>query len=271
MTLQNKTIALIGAGNMGEALVRGLLATGAVAPRQIVATDVHLERLELFARNFGVQASEDNAAAVSGADVVLLAVKPQQISEAMASLRQAISREKLVISIAAGVPTARIERELGGNPRVVRVMPNTPAQVLTGAAALARGRYASDEDLDTAEAILSAVGITVRTEEAHLDAVTGLSGTGPAYIFLIAEAMMKAGVETGLSAELARKLTVQTILGAGKLLAESGEDPEVLRRRVTSRGGTTEAAMRVMAEGRLVEVFVEAVKAATRRSRELSE
>ncbi len=270
MPLQGKTIALIGAGNMGEALTRGLLANGAIAPRQLVATDVHAERLELFAKSFGVQATGDNAEAVSGADVVLLAVKPQQITEALASFRPAMSSQKLLISIAAGVPTTRIERELGNTTRVVRVMPNTPAQVRTGATALCKGRHATDEDLATAEAILGAVGITVRTEESFLDAVTALSGTGPAYIFLAAEAMMRAGVEMGLGTELSRKLTVQTVLGAARLMAQSEEPPAVLRQRVTSRGGTTEAAMRVMAEGRFVEVFVEAVHAAARRSRELS-
>ena len=270
MPLKDKTIAIIGAGNMGEALVRGLLGRGAVSARQLVAADVRPQRLELFARQFGIPVTGDNALAVGKADIVLLAVKPQQMSELLAELRAAIDRSKLIISIAAGVPTTRIERELGDTTRVVRVMPNTPAQIGEGAAALCKGRHAADEDLAVADAILSAVGTTVRTDESFLDAVTALSGTGPAYLFLIAEAMVRAGMELGLPHEMARKLTLQTILGAAKLMIESGEEPSELRRKVTSPNGTTEAAMKVMAERGLVQIFVEAVKAAARRSEELS-
>ncbi len=271
MPLTDKTMAIIGAGNMGEALVRGLLAKGAMAPHQMVAADVHPHRLEFFSDSFGVSVTPDNAAAADAADIVLLAVKPQQMSAVLAGLRPVISRQKLVVSIAAGIPTARIERELGDTTRVVRVMPNTPAQVGEGAAALAKGQHATDADLEVADAILSAVGSTVRTEESFLDAVTALSGTGPAYIFLIAEAMIRAGVEVGLEEELSRKLTIQTVVGAAKLLRESGEHPAELRRKVASPNGTTAAAMKVMEEGNLVELFVEAVKAAARRSRELSQ
>lgn len=271
MPLTDKTIAVIGAGNMGEALVRGLLGKGAITADRLIAADVRPERLDLFASQFGVTVTDDSAVAVRRADIVLLAVKPQQISELLGGLRGTIDRSKLVISIAAGVPTTRIERELGDSTRVVRVMPNTPAQIGEGAAALASGRHAAEEDLTVADAILSAVGTTVRTDEIHLDAVTALSATGPAYLFLVAEAMIKAGVEVGLPPEMARKLTLQTILGAARLMKESGEDPSELRRKVTSPNGTTEAAMRVMAEGRFVELFGEAIKAAAHRSRELSE
>lgn len=271
MPLRDKTIAIIGAGNMGEALVRGLLATGAMEPRQLIAADIRPHRLELFADQFGIPVVDDNVAAVSDADIVLLAVKPQQMSEVLGGLRGSIGSQKLVVSIAAGVTTTRIERELGNTTRVVRVMPNTPAQIGEGATALCRGQHATDEDLTAAEAILGAVGTTVQTDETHLDAVTALSGTGPAYVFLIAEAMVKAGVELGISQEMARGLTLQTILGAAKLMIATGEDPAELRRKVTSPNGTTAEAMKVMAEGRLVEVFVDAVKAAARRSRELSE
>jgi len=270
MPLRDKTVAIIGAGNMGEALVRGLLTTGAVDHRQLIAADVRPHRLELFATQFGIPVVADNTIAASGADILLLAVKPQQMSEVLAGLRGSVSPRHLVVSIAAGITTTRIERELGDTTRVVRVMPNTPAQIGEGAAALCRGRHATEEDLSAAEAILGAVGTTVRTDEAFLDAVTAVSGTGPAYVFLIAEAMIRAGVDLGLSEELSRALTLQTILGAARLMMESGEDPATLRRKVTSPNGTTEAAMKVMAEGRLVEVFIEAVKAAARRSRELS-
>src|SRR5258706_4095455 len=190
MTLQNKKIAFIGAGNMGEALIRGLLETKTMTPSQIIACDVVASRLEYFKTKFGIRTTSDNAAAVRDADIVLLAVKPQQFSEALASLIPHPSSFPLIITIAAGVTTARIERELGGAPRVVRVMPNTPSLVSAGAAALCKGTHATDDDLATAETILGAVGITVRTEGKFLDAVTALSGSGPAYVFYVTEAMI---------------------------------------------------------------------------------
>lgn len=270
MPLRDKTIAIIGAGNMGEALVRGLLHTRAVSPNQLVAADIRPHRLELFANQFGIEVTDDSTRAAQDSDILLLAVKPQQMSELLASIRPAVDRSKLVISIAAGVPTTRIEEELGDTTRVVRVMPNTPAQIGAGAAALCRGRHADEEDLAAADAILRAVGTTVHTEEALLDAVTALSGTGPAYVFLVAEAMIEAGVEMGMPREMARSLTLQTILGAARLLVESGEEPADLRRKVTSPNGTTEAAMKVMAARGFVPTFIEAIKAAARRSSELS-
>ena len=270
MSLKNKTIAFLGAGNMGEALIRGLLAAKTVAPLQIVATDVRPERLDDLAKSFGIRTIGDNVRAVADADIVLLAVKPQQMSAVLAPLKSVTSDHRLFVSIAAGVTTARIESELGGKAHVVRVMPNTPALVGAGAAALAKGAYATDEDLATAEAILGAVGITVRIEEKFIDAVTALSGSGPAYVFYVTEAMIMAGVATGLDEALARKLAIQTVYGAAKLLVESGEEPESLRRKVTSPGGTTEAALKVMSERKLAEIFAEAIQAAERRSRELS-
>ena len=270
MNLQNKTIAFIGAGNMGEALIRGLLAAKAITPAQIIATDVRAERREYFIKSFGVRASADNAMAVKAADIVLLAVKPQQMNEVLAGFKSVSAGSQLVISIAAGVTTARIERELGGKTRVVRVMPNTPALVGAGAAALAKGAHATNEDLTTAEEILGTVGITVRTDEHLMDAVTALSGSGPAYVFYVTEAMIKAGIAAGLDEVLAKKLAIQTIYGAAKLLVESGESPELLRRKVTSPGGTTEAALKVMGDRKLMEIFAEAIRAAANRSKELS-
>lgn len=260
MSLKNRTIAFIGAGNMAEALIRGLLAAKTVAPHQIIAHDIRADRLEFLAGKFGIRTG------AAEADIIVVAVKPQQMSDALAQVKG----EHLVISIAAGITTARIEKEIGGKPRVVRAMPNTPALVGAGATALCKGKHATDEDLATAESILGAVGTTLRVEEKLMDAVTALSGSGPAYIFLVTEAMIQAGMKAGLSKELARKLTIQTVYGAGKLLVESGESPESLRRKVTSPGGTTEAALKVMDEKKLVEIFVEAIRAAARRSQELS-
>lgn len=264
MTLKNKTLAFIGAGNMGEALIQGLLAAKVVTPQQIIANDVRADRLEQLTRKFGIRTTRD----IPQADIFLLAVKPQQMGEALAGLRA--SPGALFISIAAGVTTDRIERELGGKPRVIRVMPNTPALVGAGAAALCRGAHATEADLATAEAILGAVGITVRVEEKLLDAVTALSGSGPAYVFLVAEAMTKAGIAAGLSEDVSKKLTIQTVFGAARMLVETGEAPDSLRRKVTSPGGTTEAALKVLSNRKLVEIFVEAIQAAARRSEELS-
>ena len=271
MNLRHKTIAFIGAGNMAEALIRGLLSTKTVVPSQIVAADVRAERCEFFVKTFGVRAVSDNAEAVRAAEIVLLAVKPQQMNEALAALKSVVIKSKLLISIAAGVTTARIERELSGIVRVVRVMPNTPALVGAGVAALAKGANATEEDLATAEAILGAVGITVRIEEELFDAVTALSGSGPAYVFYVTEAMAKAGVEAGLDEAMAKRLARQTVYGAAKLLVECNEEVEVLRRKVTSPGGTTEAALKVMSERKLAEIFVAAIQAAARRSKELSD
>ncbi len=270
MSLKNKTIVFLGAGNMGEALIQGLLTAKRAAPSQIIATDVRPERLESLAKTFGIRTMDDNVKAVADADIVLLAVKPQQMSAVLAPLKSATSDRRLFISIAAGVTTARIEGELGGKARVVRVMPNTPALVGAGAAALVKGAYATDDDLATAESILGAVGITVRVAERLIDAVTALSGSGPAYVFYVTEAMIKAGVGAGLDEALAKKLAIQTVYGAAKLLAESGEEPESLRRKVTSLGGTTEAALKVMSDRKLAEIFAEAIQAAEQRSRELS-
>ena len=271
MSLQNRTIAFIGAGNMGEALIRGLLAGRAVVPSQIIATDVRAERRDFLAKTFGVRAMDDNLQAVTAADIVVLAVKPQQVGEVLAGFKPAMSNKKLVISIAAGVTTARIERELGEGTHVMRVMPNTPALVGAGAAAVAKGAHATDGDLAAAESILGAVGICVRVEEKFIDAVTALSGSGPAYVYYVIEAMIQAGVAAGLDEDLAKKLAMQTVYGAAKLLVESGEEPESLRRKVTSPGGTTAAALSVlMAPDGLEKLMTDAVAAAKRRAQELA-
>lgn len=258
--LKNKTIGFIGAGNMAEALIRGLLAKKALPASSIIATDVRPERLEELRKAFGIRAGKPEV------DIIILAVKPQQMSDALAQ----VTGEHLLISIAAGITTSRIEKEIDGKPRVVRAMPNTPALVGAGAAALCKGRYADDNDLAVAEAILGAVGTTVRVEENLMDAITALSGSGPAYIFYVTEAMIKAGVKAGLSEEMASKLAKQTVFGAAKLLVESDESPATLRQKVTSPGGTTQAALTVMNDRKLAEIFVDAVAAAAKRSRELS-
>lgn len=262
MSLLNKTIAFIGAGNMAEALIRGLIANKVIPATNIIATDIRPERLEELQKVFGIRTGEPEA------DIIILAVKPQQMSSVLSTLHAPPST--IFISIAAGITTSRIEKELGSNARVIRVMPNTPALVGAGAAALAKGRFASEEDLQMAESILKAVGITVRVEESLIDAVTALSGSGPAYVFYIAEAMIQAGIAQGLAPEIAHKLAVHTVFGAGILLAQTGEEPSELRRKVTSLGGTTEAAIKMMAERKLPAIIAEAMLAAEKRGRELS-
>ena len=268
MSLQNKTIVFIGAGNMAEALIRGLLVNQVVPPHQIIATDVRPERLDSLHKQFGIRTNSDNAVATQQADIIVLAVKPQQMSAVLATIKPGAAT--LIISIAAGITTARIERELATSARVIRVMPNTPALVGAGAAALSAGRLALPEDLLAAETLLQAVGIVVPVDEQHLDAVTALSGSGPAYIFLVTEALINAGIAEGLTPDVARRLTIQTVFGAALLLRESSEDPAELRRKVTSPGGTTEAAIRVMLARHLPDIFQEAIAAAAQRGRELS-
>jgi pyrroline-5-carboxylate reductase len=270
MSLQNKTIAFLGAGNMAEALIRGLLGAKTVTPEQVIAADVRAERLAELTKLFGIHTIPDNSLAVRAADIVVLAVKPQQMAPVLRDLKFEISDLRLWVSIAAGVTTQRIEQELGGEPHVVRVMPNTPALIGVGAAGVARGRFATEADGAMTETILAAVGICARVEESLMDAVTALSGSGPAYVFFVAEAMIEAGVAAGLSRELARKLAVQTVWGAGTLMAATGEEPAALRQKVTSPGGTTEAALKVMSERKLAEIFAAAMQAAARRSNELS-
>lgn len=259
----NQTLAFIGAGNMAEALIRGLLAGQVVTADRIIAHDVRADRLEELRKTYGIRTGS-----VANADILILAVKPQQISAVLLSFL--LPPSSFILSIAAGITTGRIERELGGTPRVVRVMPNTPALVGAGAAAYCRGQFATDDDLAVTETILRAVGTAVRVEESAMDAVTALSGSGPAYIFYVAEAMIAAGVKAGLDENVARALTIQTILGAGKMLAETGEAPGELRRKVTSPGGTTEAALKVMADRQLLETFSAAIAAARNRGAELS-
>lgn len=264
-------IVFIGAGNMAEALVRGLLAAGVARAEEVWVTDIAPVRLEHFRTRYGVGGGSDNAAAARMADTLVLAVKPQQLAAVCAELAGALARDPLVISIAAGIPTARIEQWLGGAARVVRAMPNTPALIGAGVTAIAPGRHATDADLDRAQHLLGAAGTVVRVPESAMDAVTAVSGSGPAYVFYLAEAMREAAARLGLAPEVADALVRRTILGAGRLLeAEAATPPEELRRRVTSKGGTTEAAIGALEERRVREAFVAAIAAAAARAKELS-
>ncbi len=265
---ESERIVFIGAGNMAEALVKGLRAAGVPGARMGV-TDVRPERLAWFRDRYGVAGTADNAAAAAGADLLVLAVKPQQFDEVLPALCGAGGRA-LVVSIAAGIPTARIERALGAASRVVRAMPNTPALVGAGVSALCAGSRAGEADLARAERILRAVGSTVRVPESLMDAVTAVSGSGPAYVFRLMEAMEAAARRQGLAPDVARALVGGTVLGAGRLAVESGRAPDELRAQVTSKGGTTEAAFRVLEDRDLAGAMDAAMDAAARRARELA-
>jgi pyrroline-5-carboxylate reductase len=266
-----RTIAFLGAGNMAEALIKGLLRAGTARPDAVIATGRRSERLEELQRTYGIRITSDNLAAAQEAEVVVLSVKPQAMDKLLVQVAPALDHSKLVISVAAGVPIAAMERRLGAKARIIRTMPNTPSLVGAGACALARGEHASDEDLNVATRIFQAVGITTVVEENLLDAVTGLSGSGPAYIFLVIEALSDAGVKVGLPRYTAQKLAAQTVLGSAKLLIETGIHPGQLKDQVTSPGGTAIAGLHTLEAGGLRTTLINAVEAATRRAKELGE
>jgi pyrroline-5-carboxylate reductase len=266
-----RTIAFIGAGNMAEALIKGLLRAGTARPDSLIATGRREERLDGLRRTYGVRTTLDNVAAVREADVVVLAVKPQALDKLLLQVAPAADLKKLFISVAAGVPISVMERRLGQGMRVIRTMPNTPSLVGMGACALAPGEHASEEDMAVASRVFQSVGITTVVEENLLDAVTGLSGSGPAYIFLIIEALSDAGVKVGLPRYTAQKLAAQTVLGSAQLLIETNAHPGQLKDQVTSPGGTAIAGLHTLEAGGLRTTLINAVEAATRRSRELGE
>ncbi len=266
----DKTIGFIGAGNMAEAMIRGLLRGGDFAASQITASGPREERMQELRQMYGIKATTDNHAPAR-AQIVVLSVKPQILSRVLDEVANSINAEALVISIAAGVPVEAIQARLAKGTRVVRAMPNTPALVDAGATAIARGEHARDSDLDDAKRIFDAVGITVVLDESQLDAVTGLSGSGPAYVFLILEALSDAGVKVGLSRRTAQLLAAQTLLGSAKLLLETNEHPGRLKDMVTSPGGTAITGLHTLEHGGVRTTLMNAVEAATRRSRELGE
>jgi pyrroline-5-carboxylate reductase len=254
---------------MGEALIRGLLGANLVKANLISATDVRADRTKQLAEQYGITAHGDNARCVREADVVILAVKPQIIAGVLREIAPAISTRTLLISIAAGVTTASIRAGLGKDARIIRVMPNTPALVLQGAAAIAKGKGLERDDLVTAQEIFGAVGRAVVLDEELMDAVTGLSGSGPAYVAIVIESLADGGVKMGLDRATAMTLATQTVLGAAQLLLETGLHPGALKDMVSSPGGTTIAGISALEEGGIRTTFIRAVERATQRSREL--
>lgn len=269
--MKQQTLGFIGAGNMASSLIAGLLADG-YQPSNIWASDVDAEKLKGLGGCWGIQTSTDNRRVVEHAQILVLAVKPQLMKEVLTSIADEVQKRKpLIISLAAGILEADIDRWLGGGNDIVRCMPNTPALVKTGATAMHGGDRLSSEQRSRAEAVLRAVGLALWVEsEELLDAVTALSGSGPAYFFLVMEAMEEAAVSLGLKAETARLLAQQTALGSARLAIESDESPAELRRRVTSPGGTTEAAIGVFEKAGLREIVRDAMKAACQRAGQLT-
>jgi pyrroline-5-carboxylate reductase len=266
----SRKIAILGCGKIGEALVAGLLSSRWRQPGEIAVTARRDERLAELAERYGVATTRSNREATEGADVVVIAVKPQDIEELLRELAGALTPAQTVITIAAAIPTSLIERHLG-SVRVVRAMPNTPAAVHEGIAGLAPGAHATEDDVARAEEVLAHLGRSVRVPESALDAVTAVSGSGPAYFALLAESMIEAGILLGLSREIATDLVVQTMLGTAKLLRDEQMHPVELRERVTSPGGTTIAAIRELEQAGVRAAFLNAIQAAMKRSQELAE
>jgi pyrroline-5-carboxylate reductase len=266
--MKTKRLGFLGAGNMSGALIKGLLHAG-VAGSQIAASDVKAERLEQLRATHGIRTTQDNHALMRDSDVVVLAVKPQVIDKVLTEIGAEVRPDQLVVSVAAGVPIDALEARLTPGARVVRAMPNTPATVQAGATAIAGGAHAREDDLRVARELFEAVGRVVVLDEGLLDAVTGLSGSGPAYVMLIIEALADGGVKVGLHRDTALLLAAQTVFGSARLLLETGEHPGRLKDMVTSPGGTAIAGLHTLESGALRKTLIDAVEVASKRAAEL--
>jgi pyrroline-5-carboxylate reductase len=270
--LKDKTISIIGTGNMGEALVSGLISSKSTAAENIICTDIREDQLESVKEKYGVAVTTNNLNAVKASEIIIYAVKPQIIAPVLVETASKLDMSKLIISIAAGVSLAAIESCLNKKLRLIRVMPNIAAFVKESATVVAAGKNASRDDVKMAMAIFDSMGKTIFLKENILmDAVTGLSGSGPAYIFLIIDALADGGVKVGLARQDALFLATQTVLGAAKLLMETREHPGKLKDMVTSPGGTAIAGIHTLEKGGLRTTLINAVEVATQRSRELGE
>ena len=269
--MKNSSVTFIGCGNMGRSLIGGLIANG-LSVNSITGTDLNAKQRQATASQYNIEVLEDNQQAIKDADVVVLAVKPQSMQDALESIKAPLSLEKpLLISIAAGIKLSDLGKWAGKDLAIVRAMPNTPALIQAGATALCANKYTSNTQRDLAETIMRSVGLALWLKDENLmDAVTALSGSGPAYYFLIMEVMEKAATQLGLPQEQARILTLQTAFGAAKMALESNHDAASLRKQVTSSGGTTEQALNVLMNGDIEGLFREALEAAKKRSAELA-
>jgi pyrroline-5-carboxylate reductase len=265
------TIGFLGAGKMATALAAGFIRAGLVNPKQVMASDVSKAACASFAKEVGGKTTDSNAEVAKFAEVLILAVKPAQVTEVLAEIREQFSAKQLLISIAAGVPLAKLEAGLGANARLIRVMPNTPALVGASATAFTMGKSAQVADAELAQKLFSAVGLAFQLKEPLLDAVTGLSGSGPAYVYLIIEALSDGGVAAGLPRDTATKLAAQTVLGGAKMVLETGMHPGALKDMVTSPGGTTIEGLHELEKGKLRGTLMSAVRAAAEKSKKLGQ
>jgi pyrroline-5-carboxylate reductase len=263
-------LGIIGGGAMGAAFAKGVVSSGALKPREVIVADLDEPRLQMLARDLGVKITTDNAAAVSDAEIILLAVKPAIVPVVVESIAGIVSSAQLIISIAAGVSLEAIESRLPDGIGVIRSMPNTPCQIGAGAIGFSAGKSATPDQIMAAKKIFDAVGISVEVPEKLLSAVTGLSGSGPAYVYLMIEALSDAGVRVGLPRATALKLAAQTVYGAAKMVIDEDAHPAMLKDQVTSPGGTTIAALDALEKAGFRSALMEAVKAAAKRSEELA-
>ncbi|HUK24393.1 MAG TPA: pyrroline-5-carboxylate reductase [Terriglobales bacterium] len=268
--LAGKKVAVLGAGKIGGILLKALLEKGLLTARTTQATVQHEDRARTLSKQWGVPVGTDNAAAVQNADIILVGVKPPVVEEVIAQIRPKISRRQVVISVAASVPTAQIEKALGKEIAVVRAMPNTPCALGCGMTALSKGQFAEPRHVDLARALFDVVGRTVVVDEKHMDAVTGLSASGPAYIYIILEALAEAGVKVGLPRDIATLLAAQTTLGAATVVLETGDHPALLKDAVTTPAGCTIDGIMELEEGKLRVTLIKAVVKAVQRAKELA-
>lgn len=266
-----KPLGIIGGGNMGEALIAGVIQSGLLSPEEVRFFEPRIDRRDYLRGKYQAPPAKSNLDLVAHSPIIILAVKPQSVPEVLPEIGPSLKRDHLLISICAGVPLDYLQSFCPQPVRMIRAMPNTPALIQKGATALAPSIQAHAEDLSTAEAIFQAVGITVIVKESLMDAVTGLSGSGPAYVFAVIEALAAGGVKEGLSQEAALALTTQTVLGAAHLIQSTGKHPATLRDQVCTPGGTTIAGLYAMEEGGFRLALMNAVISATRRSKELGE
>jgi pyrroline-5-carboxylate reductase len=269
MDLKTSKICIIGGGMMAENILRGMFRAQLISPDQVSVSDIHADRLTYMRDTFKVTTSRDNVDLAGKADLILLAVKPQNMKLLLSEIKAVLSEKRLIISIAAGVKTKALSDAIGNTARIIRTMPNIGAKVLASATAICPGPGATQDDMITAKQIFEAIGSTVVIGEDLMDAVTGLSGSGPAYFFLFIEALADAGVRAGLMRPVALKLAAQTCLGAAQLVLETGDHPAALKDQVTSPAGTTIEGLRVLEAGGVRATIISAVSAAVERSKEL--
>lgn len=268
-SLSDKRLAVLGAGKIGGILLRAFLEQKLVQPKRVHATVLHAEKAQALAGRLGIHASSDNRAAVRDADIVLLALKPQAVREVLEEIKSEMKPGKLIVSVAASVPTAYMEKILGPGVPVVRAMPNTPCAIGCGMTGVAKGAHTSKEHMDIAQAMFEAVGRVVVVEEKHIDAVTGLSASGTAFVYILLESLAEGGVKVGLPRDIATLLAAQTMLGASRMVLDTGDHPALLKDAVTTPAGSTIDGILELEDGKVRVTLIKAVMKATQRAREL--